>query len=330
MLERFYRPSNRFVPHPDNRPLYYGPGGNAAVSCATATNAMTSRKNISVFDYTDYRKFLLDYYKAQKTVNPVFSYRYFARVAGTSSVGLYKDIVEGRLALGRVMTGKFSKALKLNKREAEYFEHMVLFNEARTIEEQKRFFERMLALCQPHERIVDSDRYEYYSHWYYSALRAVLMLIRWRDDWAALAGMLDPPISLEQAHQGVEVLERLGMITRDAEGYAVVSDPTISTGRLTNNATVQVMNIKNFQCVMTDLGKQALDRFATQDIDMSTLTIAVSLDTMRRIKEEIAGLRQRVKALAERDESPQRVFQLNYQFFPLSKVTLGQQSRGAQ
>lgn len=290
---------------------------------------MATAKHISIFDYTDYRKFLLDYYKAQKTVNPAFSYCYFARAAGTSSVGLYKDVVEGRLALGRVMIARFSKALKLNKRETEYFENMVLFNEARTIEEQKRFFERLLALCQPRERTVDSDKFEYYSRWFYSAVRGVIMLVDWRDDIAALADMLDPPITADQARQAVETLVRLGLIAPDADGFYRVTDQTISTGRLTNNATVQLMNVKSFQRVMTDLGNQALDRFESRDLDMSTLTITASEHTMRRIKEEIAGLRQRVKALAERDEYPQRVYQLNYQFFPLSRTAPSRQKGDA-
>jgi uncharacterized protein (TIGR02147 family) len=280
---------------------------------------MKKKAPISVFDYTDYRKFLRDYYQAQKVANPAFSYRYFAQKAGTSSVGLYKDVVEGRLALGKVLTARFSRALKLTKKEAEYFENMVCFNEANTIEEQRGFFERMLAACQPHDRVVDTDQYEYYSRWYYSAIRNLLLIVRWKDDYGALAGMLEPPIQPEEARKAVEVLERLRFIRKTDDGFFTVSDATITTGGLTNNASVQVMNVKHFQKIMSDMGKEALDRFAVNDLAMSTLTVSVSEKTMLAIKEEIAGLRQRVKALAERDECPDRIYQLNYQLYPLSK-----------
>ena len=80
-----------------------------------------------------------------------------------------------------------------------------------------------------------------------------------------------------------------------------------------------MMNIKNFQKIMNDMGKDALDQFSANELGMSTLTVSVSEKTMLIIKEEIAGLRQRVKALAERDECPDRVYQLNYQLYPLSK-----------
>jgi uncharacterized protein (TIGR02147 family) len=280
--------------------------------------SLKPRKLISVFDYTDYRKFLRDYYQAQKTANPAFSYRFFARRAGISSVGLYKDIVEGRLALGRVMITRFAAAINLTKRESEYFENMVFFNEAGCIEEQKRFFERMLALCEPHDRVVDADRYEYYSRWYYCAVRSVLHLIRWKDDYAALASMLRPAIKPEQARAAVELLERLAFIRRDADGCFSVIDPTITTGRLTNNASVQLMNVVSYQRVMCDMAKEAFERFPTEELDMSTLTIAMSEDTWRRVKEEIASLRNRVKAMAERDSAPNRAYQLSYQMYPLS------------
>jgi len=289
---------------------------------------MKTRKLISVFDYTDYRKFLLDYYQAQKAANPIFSYRFFARKAGTTSVGLYKDIVEGRLALGRVMTAKFSRALGLTKREAEYFENMVFFNEAGSIAEQKRFFERMLALCEPHDRVVDADRYEYYSRWYYSAVLHLLMIVRWNNDYDALASMLEPAIQPQEARKAIEVLERLSFIRRGDDGCYEATCPTITTGRLTNNASVQIMNVMHFQRVMSDMAKEALDRFPAKELDMSTLTLAVSGRTWCAIKDEITGLRQRVKAMAERDDEPDRVYQLNYQLFPLSKPAGLRQSKG--
>jgi uncharacterized protein (TIGR02147 family) len=286
---------------------------------------MKNRFQISIFDYTDYRKFLLDYYQAQKSVNPAFSYRFFARKAGTSSVGLYKDVVEGRLALGRVLTARFSKALGLTKKEAEYFENMVCFNEATTIEEKRGFFERMIAACQPHDRTIEIDQYEYYTRWYYGAVRNLLLIVRWKDDYSALAAMLEPAIRPEEARKAIEVLERLHFIRREDDGCYTVADATITTGRLTNNTSVQVMNVMHFQRIMNDMGKEALDRFPLHELGMSTLTIAVSEKTFLTIKEDIAALRQRVKVLAERDECPDRIFQLNYQLFPLSKKVVARQ-----
>ncbi len=277
-------------------------------------------KKIRVFDYTDYRKYLLDYYKMKKKSQSAFSYRFFAKKAGFNSVGLYKDVIEGRQSLGRALTVKFSKALGHSKREAEYFENMVFFNEARSVDDRKLFFERMLACCDVKAVLIDTSRCEYYSKWYYSALRALLSFVRFKDDYAALAAMVNPPIKPDESRKAIETLERLGFIEKDGNGYYRLKDALISTGRLTADASVQAMNVMGFQRAMVDLGKEAYDRFPTDLIDMSSLTVSVSEATYREMKEEIAALRRKLLLKAEQEKAPDHVYQLNYQFFPLTKM----------
>jgi uncharacterized protein (TIGR02147 family) len=282
---------------------------------------MGQRANkIRVFDYTDYRKYLLDYYKTQKKSQSAFSYRFFANKAGFNSVGLYKDVIEGRQSLGRALTVKFSKALGHSKREAEYFENMVFFNEARSVDDRKLFFERMLACCDIKTVLVDTSRCEYYSKWYYSALRALLSYVRFKDDYAKLAEMLDPSIKPAESRKAIETLERLGFIGKDEKGFYRLTEALVSSGRLTTDASVQTMNVIGFQREMTHLGKEAYDRFPTDRLDMSSLTLSVSEATFKEMKEEISALRRKLLLKAEQDQAPDRVYQLNYQFFPLTKI----------
>jgi uncharacterized protein (TIGR02147 family) len=42
----------------------------------------------NIFDYTDYRKLLVDYYEEHKKNNPAFSYQVFASKAGIPQPGL--------------------------------------------------------------------------------------------------------------------------------------------------------------------------------------------------------------------------------------------------
>jgi uncharacterized protein (TIGR02147 family) len=275
---------------------------------------------IKIFDYTDYRKYLLDYYTKQKKSQSAFSYRFFANKAGFNSVGLYKDVIEGRQSLGRALTVKFSKALGHSKREAEYFENMVFFNEAKSVDDRKLYFERMLACCDIKTALIDTSRCEYYSKWYYSAIRALLSYVRFKDDFATLAAMVDPAIKLDEAKKAIEVLERLGFINKGDTEYYQISDALISTGRLTADSSVQTMNVMGFQRAMVDLGKEAYDRFPTDRLDMSSLTLSVSETTFKEMKEEITALRRKLLLKAEQEQAPDRVYQLNYQFFPLTKI----------
>ena len=278
-----------------------------------------TKSSIRIFNYTDCRNYLGDYYRDQKTRNPYFSYRYFAGKARISSIGLYKDVVDGRQSLSRRVISKFSEAMGHSKREAEYFEAMVYFTDAKTIEERKLYFERMMACHESKARIIDSSLYEYYSQWYYSAVRALLSFHPFDGaDFASLASELSPPIKTDQAKKAIEVLERLGMVRKNDKGNYEPSEQIITTGALNNDRQVRALSIINFQRKLLSLAAEAFDRYSERQMDMSTITLSMSKATRRLIKEEAALFRKKVLSLAENDANPECVYQLNCQFFPLT------------
>jgi uncharacterized protein (TIGR02147 family) len=279
------------------------------------------RSAVTIFDYTDYRKYLSDFYQEQKRRKKSFSYRYFARKAGINSVGLYKDVVEGRQNLGRALIFKFSAAIGHSRKEAEYFENMVYFNEAKSAEERMMFFERMVAGQGSRAAIVETSKYEYYHTWYYSAVRALLSCRKFRNDPADLkviAKTLNPPIRPDQAKKAVTVLEKLGFIARDGQGYYTLVDSTITSGTVKPDRNVAALNVVNFQKEMMKLAAGAFDRFTSERLNMSTLTLAISEETMKEIKEDCAALRNKIARLAEKDAAADRIYQMNIQLFPMS------------
>ena len=68
------------------------------------------------------------------------------------------------------------------------------------------------------------------------------------------------------------------------------------------------------------MAKIAYEKNRFKNIDMSTLTLSISEETCRAMKEEIANFRKKLLGMAEKDTSPDRVYELNYQFFPLTKL----------
>lgn len=276
---------------------------------------MSTPNGISVFDYTDYRKYLADYYRVRKKATPAFSYRFFARKAGFSSSGFYKELVDGKRSLSRSLIVRFSEAIGHSKREAEYFESMVYFNEARTVEERKLYFERMMASCESKARMVEASQYEFYSKWYYNAVREMLSYFRFKDDYNALARALNPSIRPDQAKKAIDVLEKLGFIRKGPDGFYERADTTITTG-----AEVQSLNVANFQKTMMTMAGEAIDRHPAKHRDMSTLTLSVSESLFKTIKQEIIAFRKKLLSFEDKEEKPDRVYQLNFHCFPLSKI----------
>lgn len=297
------------------------------VYCQKEASFMGAKtKRLNIFDYTDYRKYLFDYYLAQKQGTRAFSYRYFAKKAGINSIGLYKDVIEGRQSLGRALIFKFSAAIGHSKNEAEYFENMVYFNESKSVEERKLFFERMMACQSSRAKIIDAGKYEYYSRWYYSAVRALLTCKQFKDDPDSIkeiAHSLNPQIRPDQAQKALKILETLGFVRKDVEGYYILCEAAVSTGSLQPDKNVAGLSIMNYQKEMIKLSLDAFDRFSSDRMNMSTLTLSMSAESLAEIKNDLAALRNKIAGMAARDPKPEDVFQLNIQLFPMSENRSG-------
>lgn len=270
----------------------------------------------NLFDYTDYRKFLEDYQREEHIKNPHFSHRYFAQKAGFTSSGLLANIMNGRRNLTDALIGKFSRALKFNKKEEAYFESLVRFNQAKSIDDKNKHYLRMLQSSPLKTVTVSRERHEFYAQWWYSAIRELLNFYRFKDDYHALARRLDPPISIDQAKDAVATLQRLGMIEKDPDGYYRQTASVITTGELRERA----LNVVNFQLATMDLAKEALRRHRSEIRDISTLTLTLSPGSIGKVREEIALFQKKLLSIAEEDRTVNSVYQINFQMFPLTKI----------
>lgn len=273
--------------------------------------------------YTDYRQYLRDYYEEQKRINPHYSHRVFARKAGLTSTGFFSEVSSGKRQLTQAAILRFAKALKLNAQDCAYFECLVAFNQAKTVEERNHHFGKLMGLRGGKIDIVDGERYEFYRHWYTSAIRELVNCRAVRgiskEDFRALGQSLVPPISGAQAKRAVGLLLRLRFVHRGSDGVLRQAAPLISTGDLSVEPP-STLDVDNFQMAMLDLARKSLDGKPRGKRDFSTLTLSLSAAGVEAAKAEIAGLRKRLLTLAERDSGSDRVQQFNFQSFPLSKT----------
>jgi uncharacterized protein (TIGR02147 family) len=64
---------------------------------------------------------------------------------------------------------------------------------------------------------------------------------------------------------------------------------------------------------------EAIDRIPREEREISSVTLCVSHDTLLRLKARIREFRRELLQLAELEGEPERVVQINFQLFPLSK-----------
>jgi len=268
-----------------------------------------------LYSYIDYRKFLKDYYEEQKARDPKFSHRYFTMKVGFSSSGYFSDVLAGKKNLSGAFMLKFAKALKLGKEEEEYFLNLVQFNQGKTLEEKNRYYEKMMTTGKVKVDIVDRDKHEYFSSWQYSAVREALHYMSFSDDYKTLAKSLNPPISAKDAKKAIDVLASLGLIARDQAG-----DWRPTSGNLKMGGEFDALSLSNYHKSTLELAVRALDAFPAAQRGFSTLTLPLSEDKIRKAKLAIKNLRMYLLALAENGTKADRVYQFNFQMFPVTKI----------
>lgn len=268
-----------------------------------------------VFRFLDARAFLAAAFEHEKSRNPAFSHRFVAKSMGSTSSGFFKDTLTGRVRISPARAAKFARLFKLSREEAEHFEAMVLYTQADDAEEKDRCLGRLTGGPQARRHtVLEAFQLEYFKTWRHAAVRETLALHDFRGDYAELAALLEPSITPDEAEESLNLLLRLKLIRKNAQGRYERVDKVIRSGA-NDPARVRPALRENLQ-----LALRALDALPPAVRPFSQLTLSVSEESLSLIREKLAGLRRDVLDIAARDERVDRLYQINFQMFPITKV----------
>lgn len=92
-------------------------------------------------------------------------------------------------------------------------------------------------------------------------------------------------------------------------------------GALKKDPDSKFDSLANFLKAHMELAMQALETYPKEQRDVSRLTLTLSLSQTGFIKaqEEIRALRKRLLALTNEDPIPEKVYQCNFQIFPVTE-----------
>ncbi|MEQ1876831.1 MAG: TIGR02147 family protein, partial [Bdellovibrionia bacterium] len=174
--------------------------------------------NPTVYEYTDYRQFLRDFYESQKRFTPGFSYRSFAEKANLASPNYLKLVIDGDRRVTDRNLPSFIRGLKLSKTEADYFKNLVLYQESRDIDAKQTFLTEALRIRLRQNMIpkeVDQARIEILKSWHHWVIREMVLLDDFSDDPAWISARLKNRITPKQAHESLELLKRLKFVVEE-------------------------------------------------------------------------------------------------------------------
>ncbi len=268
-----------------------------------------------LFTYTDYRQLLKDIYAHRKEADHRFSHRYIAIKVGATSSGWFSDIVNNRINLTRTYMVNLCKLLAFTSRESDFFELLVNYNQAATLDEKNVCFHKILTFRDVSGSLVNKEQFEYFSKWYLTAIRELLLFHDFkRSDYQEIGRLLDPSIRAADAKKALELLFKLGLIEEKSGGILKPVEETV-----VKDSAFKSVYWANFMVSMMKLAMESVDRHEASQRDISAVTVGLSSESLKTARMEIAALRQKLLALSEQDKKTDIVYQCNIQLFPLSR-----------
>lgn len=271
---------------------------------------MPYSKKVNIYKYTSYRDYLRDSVERLKTEG-VFSHRKFAKLAGFGSPNFLLLLIQGKRNLARVGAKKIAKALELDSKETKFFLQLVEANQAKTPSEKVDLTAQLLKhaeFLKAHP--MTEEQFLYYRNWYNLIVRELVMMNPSANaQW--LASCVQPEISEKQAKESLDLLESIGFIQK-RQGAWIVQQKTVLSGNNISN-----VGLISFHKKMIELAKDSIDSFRAHEREVSAVTVSLSEKQFEAFQQKIRDLKAEI--LSDSDESGDRVYQFNFQLFPVSR-----------
>jgi uncharacterized protein (TIGR02147 family) len=276
-------------------------------------------KATQIFEYTDYRSYLRDFFEEKKATNPSFSFATFARRAGLASRATAKLVLDGKRNLGLETVPKFCKGLGLAGRESRYFTALVQFAHARGAAEKNDLYRSILAF--PERRrtwSLGEAQHRFYSNWFYAAIQEMVLMKGFpaepaaRPEW--IHRRLGGRITVRQAERALTDLVALGMLRPEPSGGLAQANPHYesSDGKLD-------FVLQDFHRRMIEEALAAIDRPLEQR-NLAGVTLAIRKADLPAALDAIREFRRKFNFDFSADRDADEVWELNLQFFRLAQA----------
>lgn len=271
---------------------------------------------VKVFEFQNYREYLKSYYEDQKLNTKSFSYRLFSKRANINTSSFLFHVIQGKKNLTKNSIVKVSGAIGHTKEEAEYFENLVFFNQSKTILEKTHYYSKLIEIKRPTSiQNIEKNQYEFYNEWYHCVLREVVSFVDFTGDCAALGKFLIPSINEKEVQNSLQLLEKLNFIHRTENGKFEQANDLIKA----QPSPVEALIAQKFQIKMSELGIKAYDTTSIHERLGTATTFSISEQTYRLILLRAREFRREILELAKIDASPERVYQMNINIFPVTR-----------
>ncbi len=269
-----------------------------------------------IFKYIQYRAYLKDAFTAIQKASPRMSYRTFAKKAGFTSPNFLQMVILGKRNLSSTNAVVAAKAFKLNKQETDFFQYLVGYDQAKSLDEKNLYYQKILRNARyASAKYLDKSQYEFFTHWYIPVVRELLVHKEFDGSSGWIAERIFPRITIAQVDSAKTLLTNLDLVRLDPDsGRWRLVDTVVSTDSETTH-----LGIRNYHMAAIQLAHDSLKVFGPAERDVRSVTIGLSHEAYGELKSRIENVWKEVLEIAGTQRETDAVYQVNLQLFPLTR-----------
>lgn len=266
----------------------------------------------TIYDYTDYRDAIRDFYLEKKKSNSKYSYSVLGLAIDLNASHVF-CIVEKKRNLPVRCVPAIKKLLGLTGRAAQYFDLLLAATRTKSEKTREEILAKASLLRDVKKHYLQEKEQKYLSDWWTPVIRALIEVNQGKINAKEIAESLEPNIGVENVQESIDLLKELGFIQPLGNGLVKLADAHINI-----SGEERAQAIRQFQANVMQIGARSLNVIPPKDRDISTLTMAVDQKGFEDIKNMIQEFRKEVQVRVDKCGKPTRVLQMNLAMFPVA------------
>ncbi|MFZ8934553.1 MAG: TIGR02147 family protein [Bacteriovoracaceae bacterium] len=265
-------------------------------------------EEINLFKYHDYREFLSDYIKKDKT-----SLRKLSRDLELSPSYL-SMIISGSRNINDNHINHLAQKLNFSEQERTYFQNLVELSDSKDIQKRKIAYKKMGRFKKYQERNPkEIETYQYLEKWYYVAIREMTFLKDFKADPKWIQRKLQKKVSIQAIKKSLKFLEEKGFI--QIKNKKILS----SNKQLNCIGGIYKLSLSSFHNQMLSLAHESIYSVESQKRNILGHTLALSESQFEQVKEIMNEALEKIKDINNQKETNEQIYHISLLSFPLTK-----------
>lgn len=269
-----------------------------------------------VQQFSDYRRFLRDFYEAKKSQRSGFSFRRFSSLCGFKSPNYLQLVMNGERNLSEEMARKVADVVGLKTFEKRYFLSLVREENARSDEELRQATkEKLSALRKISTRQVPNAQRKVFESWYHLLVRELVLFRDFEATGEYISRKLQGAISEQEAEASWTLLKESGFVARSTEGHWILKDVVLDSG----DGAFQKMVINKHHADNLQNWRRLLEDRTSGDDELGLINIPIAKAKIPELKQRVRQFQDEIIGWLQDEKQVDSLVQLGTYVFLVGK-----------